>query len=58
MDQLKLRRDLAVVQVGMVTAVAADDLKHVGVAAVRPALYNARRPPPQNHRPAMSGLVT
>jgi hypothetical protein len=31
-DPLKLGCDLAVVQVGVVTAVAADDLKRVGVA--------------------------
>ena len=34
-NKLKLGRDLAVILVGMVTAVAADDLVCVGVAAFR-----------------------
>ena len=56
-DLPKLRRDLGVVQVGMVAAVAADDLERVGVAAFRPAVHHAGRLAPENHRPAMPGLI-
>src|SRR6266480_2386111 len=57
-DPLKLRRDLGVIQIGMVPAVAADEFKHAGVAAFRPALHDAGRLAPQNHRPAMPLLAT
>ena len=56
-DLLKFRRDLAVIQVGMVTAVAADDFERVVVAALRLALNDLGWPTPQNHRPVVSGLV-
>jgi hypothetical protein len=52
-DLLQLRRDLAVIKARVIAAVAADDLELLGVAAFRPALRDAGRPPPQDHRPAM-----
>jgi hypothetical protein len=42
-DPLQLGRDIAVIQVGIVTAVAADDLVQVGVAALRLAFDHADR---------------
>jgi hypothetical protein len=42
----------------MVTAVAADDLEHAGVAAFRPALRHAGRLAAENHHPAVPGLIT
>src|SRR5205823_14134109 len=57
-DPLKLGRDLAVVQIGMVAAVAADDLIQVRVAAFRPAFKHAGRLAAQNHRPAVPALIT
>ena len=42
-DPLQRARDLTVVQAGIITAVAADDLELVGVAAFRPALHDAGR---------------
>jgi hypothetical protein len=57
-DQLKLGGDLEVIQAEIITAVAADDLKHVGVAACRPAVHNAGWLAPQNRCPALPGLVT
>src|SRR5437762_2286354 len=38
-------------------AVAADDFEHVGVPALWPALHDAERLAPQDHRPAMAGPV-
>src|SRR6266700_5811534 len=40
-EPLKLSRDVAVVQVGMITAVTADDLKRIRVASFRPACHYA-----------------
>jgi hypothetical protein len=57
-DPLEPGWDLALIQAGLVTAVAADELKRVGVAAFGPALNDARRPAPQHQRPAMPWLVT
>jgi hypothetical protein len=57
-DPLKLRRDIVVIQVGMITAVAADDLKQIGVTVCRLALDHADRLAPENHRPAAGGPVT
>src|SRR5262249_20288755 len=57
-DPLKPRRDLGVIQVWIVTAVAADELKRVGVAAFRLAFHDAGRLAPQNGRPAMPWLIT
>ena len=56
-DPLQRARDLTVVQAGIITAVAADDLELVGVAAFRPTLHDAGRPPPQHYRPAWPGLA-
>ncbi len=50
-DPLKPARDLAVIQVGIVTAVAADDLEHAGVTAIRMPGHNAGRLAPEKHRP-------
>jgi hypothetical protein len=57
-DPLKLRCDVVVVQIGMVTAVAADDLKQIGVTAFRLAVDHADRLAPENHRPAAGGPIT
>jgi hypothetical protein len=57
-DLPKLRPDLGVIQVRMITAVAADDLKRIGIAAFRAAVHDANRLAAENHRPAMPGLVT
>jgi hypothetical protein len=57
-EQLKPGRDLLVIQVGIVTAVAADDLLQVGVGAFCMAVHDSGRLAPQNHRPAVSGLIT
>jgi hypothetical protein len=46
-DPLQPRWDLGVIQVPMVTAVIADDLEDVGVAAFCPALHDADRLAPQ-----------
>jgi hypothetical protein len=35
------RRDPGVIQAGIITAFAADDLKQAGVAALRPTLHDA-----------------
>ena len=45
-DPPEHRRDLAVIQVWMVTAIAADDLVRVGVAAFRTARHDTGRPAP------------
>ena len=42
----------------MVTAVAADEFEHVGVAAFGPALHDADRLAPQDNRPPQRGLIT
>src|SRR5580693_3706508 len=41
----------------MVAAVAADDLERVGITAFRSAVHHAGRLTPENHRPAMPGLI-
>jgi hypothetical protein len=41
----------------MVTAVAADEFEHVGVAAFGPALHDADRLAPQDDRPPQRGLI-
>ena len=55
-DPLERGRDLTVVQAGIISAVAADDLVFVGVAAFWPSSHDADRPPPQHHCPARIGL--
>jgi hypothetical protein len=42
----------------MVAAVAADDLEHLGVAALRLARDDADRLAAQHDRPAVPGLIT
>jgi hypothetical protein len=56
-DLLKLGQDPAVIQVGIIPAVAADQLVRVGVAAFRSALHDAVRLAPQYHCPAAPGLT-
>ena len=56
-DPLKPGRDLAVIQVRVIAALAADELKRVGVAALSPALHDAGRPTPQARRAAVAGLT-
>ena len=46
-----------VVQVGIVAAVAADELEGVGVAALRLAISHASWLAPQNDCPSMPGLA-
>lgn len=48
---------MAVIQVGIVAALAADDLKCAGVAAFWLAVHDADWPAPQNGRPAVPGLI-
>jgi hypothetical protein len=57
-ELLKLRRDLGVIQVWMVAATRADELKRVGVAAFHPALDDTDRLAPDARRPAMAGLAS
>jgi hypothetical protein len=57
-DPLKPGKDLGVIQVGIITAIAADDLKHVAVAAFGLALHDAGRLAPENGRPAMPWVIT
>jgi hypothetical protein len=56
-DSLQLGCYLAVVAGGIITAVTADDLERVGVAAFRPAVHDAGRLATENGRPAIAGLV-
>ena len=49
-EPLKPCRDLGVVKVGIVAAVAADDLEHAGVAAFAAALNDADRLAPEERR--------
>jgi hypothetical protein len=57
-DPLKPGRDLAVIQVRVIAALAADELKRVGEAALCPALHDADRPAPQARRAAVAGLTS
>jgi hypothetical protein len=50
--------DLGVIQVGMIAALAADQLEHVGVAAFHPAAHDAGRLAPQVGGPAVAGLAS
>src|SRR5215471_16200673 len=56
-DPLQLGRHLAVVQVGVVTAVAADYLERVGVPALLLARHDPDGHPAQHYRPAVTGLT-
>ena len=52
----KPRRDLEVIQVGTIPAARADELIHVVVAALDPAVHDAGRLAPQDRRGAVAGL--
>jgi hypothetical protein len=54
-EPLKPGRDLAVIQVWVIAALAADELKRIGVAAFYPARHDAGRPAPQGRRAAVAG---
>jgi hypothetical protein len=56
-DQLEPGRDLAVIEIGIVAAIAADELKVVAVAALRTAAHDADGLAAQNHRPAVLALI-
>jgi hypothetical protein len=56
-DSLKFGRDLTGIQAGIIAAVAADDLEHVGVAAFHVARNDAGRPASQYHRPVNSWMA-
>jgi hypothetical protein len=56
-DLLKPRRDLGVVQAGMVAAARTDELERVGVAAFHPAIHDADWLTPQGCCPAVAGLA-
>jgi hypothetical protein len=57
-DPLKPARDLGVIQVMVIAALAADELKRVGVAAFSPALYDAGRLAPQARCAAVARLAS
>jgi hypothetical protein len=57
-DPLKPGRDLGVIQVRVIAAIAADELKRVGVAAFYPALHDTGRPAPQARSAAVAGLTS
>ena len=57
-EPLKPGRDLRVIQIGMVPAVAADQLKHAGVAAFDTALNDTGRLAPQERYPPVPGLAS
>src|SRR5262245_44961908 len=50
-DPLKFRCDLTVIEIGIVTTIAADDLERIGVAAFHMTSNDAGWPAPQYHRP-------
>jgi hypothetical protein len=52
-----LRRDLGVIHVRVIAALAADELKRLGVAAFYPALHDAGRPAPQGRCAAVGWLT-
>ena len=54
---LNPRRDLGVIQVRMIAAGGADELKHAGVAAFETAVHDADRLAPHERRPAVAGLT-
>jgi hypothetical protein len=56
-DLLDLRSDIEVIQVGVVAAIAADELVRVGVTAFRLAADDADRLAPQGDRPELTGLA-
>ena len=54
---LNPRRDLGVIQVRMIAAGGADELKHAGVAAFETAVHDADRLAPHERHPAVAGLT-
>ena len=56
-DLLKSRRDLAVIQVGVVTAGRTDELEHAVIAALGAAAGDAGRSAPQERGFAVAGLA-
>jgi hypothetical protein len=56
-DLLNLRGDIEEIQVGVVAAVAADELVRVGVPALRLAADDADGLAPQGNRPVLTGLA-
>jgi hypothetical protein len=56
-EPLKPRRDVGVIQVRMVAAAGADELKHAGVAAFGAAVKDADRLVPDERRPAVADLT-
>jgi hypothetical protein len=57
-DPLQPGRDLGVIQVWVIAAVAADELQRGGKAAIHPAVHDARRPAPQARLAAVAGLTS
>jgi hypothetical protein len=55
-DLLQASRDVGVIQVRIVAALAADDLEHAGMAALYPAVHEACGLAPQKGGAAMSEL--
>ena len=56
-DPLQLCWDLLEIKIGMITTVHADELKFLGVPAVRPTLDHTDRPAAQDYHPSQRGLV-
>ena len=56
-DPLEVRCDIPVIQVGVIAAVAADELVGIGVAAFRTAFHQVDRLTSQDQRPAQRGLI-
>jgi hypothetical protein len=57
-DPLGPGRDLGVIQVRVIAALAADELKRAGIAAFHPALHDAGRLAPQARCAAVAGLTS
>ena len=56
-DSLKSRRDVSVIQVGIIAAVAADELIVIGVAAFGTAFHEMDRLTSQDHCPPQRRLI-
>lgn len=56
-NALKPRRDLAVIDVRMIAALAADELEGVGVASLCPAVHDPGRLTPEDCSGAVTGLA-
>ena len=57
-DPLRPGRDLGVIQVRVIAALAADELKRVGIAAFHPVLQDAGRLVSQARCAAVAGLTS